>query len=57
MRTSWKTDFRSRDIPKITLVELTYPKAWTWSVPLCPLTYFLLVILLLYMYRRVQKNL
>ena len=37
MRTSWKTDFRSRDMPKITLVELTYPKAWAWSLPLCPL--------------------
>ena len=24
---------------KITLVELTYPKAWTWSLPLCPLIF------------------
>ena len=39
MWTSRKTDSRSRDIPKITLVELTYPKAWTWSLPLCPLIF------------------
>ena len=36
MRTSRKTDFRSR---KITLVELTYPKAWNWSHPLCTLIF------------------
>ena len=39
MRTSRKTYFRSRAPPKITLVELTYPKGWTEKFPLCPLIF------------------
>ena len=39
MRTSRKTFFRSRANLWITSVEMTYPKPWTWSVPLCPLIF------------------
>ena len=39
MRTTRKTDFRSRAPLQITLVQLTYPKGWTGSFPLCPLIF------------------
>ena len=40
MRTSRKTPLRSRANLWITLVELTYPKAWTGSILFCPLIFF-----------------
>ena len=36
MRTSRKTNFLFRLKLFITIVESTYPKAWTGSLPLCP---------------------
>ena len=45
MRTSGKQTSASNGRLKITLPNLTYPKAWAGSVPLCPVIFSRLVFL------------
>ena len=45
MRTSGKQTSASNGRLKITLPNLTYPKAWAGSVPLCPVIFSWLISL------------